>query len=126
MDALVNQFVNVPYIEAVFAEKGPLGLGFKQIGDDEHVPIHIFTITKDSQAARIGTIHRGMVLTSMEMAGQHENVLGMAYHEVLDRLALLKVGLSAAQKNDWAWFKDAWDQHMVSLHGEQWATIFAD
>ena len=39
--------------------------------------------------------------------------------EVLDRLALLNVGLSAAQKNDWAWFKDAWGQHMVSLHGEQ-------
>ena len=31
-------------------------------------------------------------------------------HEVLDRLALLNVGLSAGQKNDWPWFKDAWDQ----------------
>ena len=45
--------------------------------------------------------------------------------KVLDRLALLNVGLSAALKNDWAWFKEAWDQHMVSLHGEQWGATFA-
>ena len=44
---------------------------------------------------------------------------------MLDRLAHLNVGLSAAQRNDWPWFKDAWDHEMVSQHGANWASVFA-
>ena len=46
-------------------------------------------------------------------------------HEVLDRLARIKAGLSAGQKNDWQWFKEAWDQEMVKQHGNAWGKIFA-
>ena len=45
--------------------------------------------------------------------------------EVLDRLARLNSGLSAGQKNDWPWFKEAWDTHMVEQHGADWASTFA-
>ena len=45
--------------------------------------------------------------------------------DVLDRLARIKVGLSAGQKNDWLWFKETWDQEMVTQHGVNWASIFA-
>ena len=45
--------------------------------------------------------------------------------EVLDRLARLGAGLSAGQKNDWPWFKDAWDKEMVGQHGEKWGSVFA-
>ena len=40
--------------------------------------------------------------------------------EVLDRLARLNAGLSVGQKNDWQWFKDAWDEKSGQkrfLHG---------
>ena len=39
--------------------------------------------------------------------------------EVLDRLARIGAGLSAGQKNDWPWFKDAWDTEMVAQHGSK-------
>ncbi len=45
--------------------------------------------------------------------------------EVLDRLARIDQGLSASQKNDFAWFKDAWDAQMLDAPGEQWAEVFA-
>jgi hypothetical protein len=45
--------------------------------------------------------------------------------EVLDRLSRLKVGLSAGQRNDWPWFKDAWDEAMVAEHGGHWASLFS-
>ena len=45
--------------------------------------------------------------------------------ELLDRLALLKAGLSPAQKNDWVWWKDAWDEKMVADHKKQWPEVFA-
>ena len=45
--------------------------------------------------------------------------------EVLDRLAHLKAGLSAGQRNDWLWFKEAWDQAMVTQHGKDWALMFS-
>jgi hypothetical protein len=45
--------------------------------------------------------------------------------EVLDRLARIKAGLSPGQKNDWPWFKEAWDQEMVSQHGPLWASLFS-
>jgi hypothetical protein len=45
--------------------------------------------------------------------------------EVLDRLAHLGVGLSPAQKNDWTWFKGAWDAKMVNEHEQEWGSTFA-
>ena len=45
--------------------------------------------------------------------------------DVLDRLARIKMGLSAGQKNDWPWFKETWDQEMVTQHGAKWASLFA-
>ena len=46
--------------------------------------------------------------------------------EVLDRLARIRAGLSAGQKNDWPWFKDAWDKNMVKEHGADWAQVFSE
>lgn len=45
--------------------------------------------------------------------------------EVLDRMARLGSGLSEAQKNDFAWWKEAWDDAMVTQHGAHWAETFA-
>ena len=45
--------------------------------------------------------------------------------EVLDRLSRLKVGLSPGQRNDWPWFKDAWDEAMVDEHRGNWASVFS-
>ena len=45
--------------------------------------------------------------------------------EVLDRLSRLKSGLSAGQRNDWAWFQHAWDEAMVAQHKENWASVFS-
>ena len=48
-----------------------------------------------------------------------------ARFDVLDRLAHLGVGLSPEQKNDWAWFKGAWDAKMVIEHDGDWPLLFA-
>ena len=45
--------------------------------------------------------------------------------EVLDRLACIRAGLSAGQRNDWSWFKEEWDKEMVKQHGANWASTFA-
>ncbi len=45
--------------------------------------------------------------------------------DVLDRLSRIGAGLSSGQKNDWPWFKEAWDQAMVTEHKENWATTFS-
>ena len=45
-------------------------------------------------------------------------------HDVLDRMARIKAGLSDAQRNDFKWFKDAWDKETVKLHGSDWAKLF--
>ena len=45
--------------------------------------------------------------------------------DVLDRLAHIQAGLSAGQGNDWPWFKEAWDQEMVTQHGPHWASTFS-
>ena len=45
--------------------------------------------------------------------------------EVLDRIARVGAGLSAGQKNDWPWFKEAWDKKMVTEHGANWGSVFA-
>ena len=44
---------------------------------------------------------------------------------VLDRMARLGAGLSPGQKNDWAWFKEKWDQAMVAEHKAKWGSVFA-
>ena len=45
--------------------------------------------------------------------------------EVLDRMARLGSGLSAAQQNDWEWFKVNWDQRMLLDCGCDWGGTFA-
>ena len=45
--------------------------------------------------------------------------------EVLDRLARLGTGLSPAQRNDFAWWKAAWDEKMLAEHKEDWGGVFA-
>ena len=45
--------------------------------------------------------------------------------EVLDRLARLNAGLSAGQRNDWQWFKEAWDKAMVNEYKDEWPEKFA-
>ena len=45
--------------------------------------------------------------------------------EVLDRLKTIGAGLSAGQKNDWPWFKEAWDKEMIKQHGAAWGIQFA-
>ena len=45
--------------------------------------------------------------------------------EVLDRLSRLNSGLSPGQRNDWQWFKDAWDKAMVIEYGDEWPETFA-
>ena len=44
---------------------------------------------------------------------------------VLDRLARLGQGLSPAQRNDFSWWKDAWDATMCQQHGGYWPEVFA-
>jgi hypothetical protein len=44
---------------------------------------------------------------------------------VLDRLVRLGQGISAAQRNDYAWLKDAWDGNMIAEHGDEWPAVFA-
>ena len=51
--------------------------------------------------------------------------LGKARVDVLDRLACLGVGLSPGQRNDWAWFKSAWDAKMANEHDQEWGSTFA-
>ena len=65
-----------------------------------------------------------------ELLGQGQKKAGgargqRARFDVLDRLAHLGAGLSPEQKNDWAWFKGAWDAKMVSEHDEGWPLLFA-
>jgi len=44
--------------------------------------------------------------------------------QVLDRLSRLGQGISAAQRNDFMWFKDTWDKKMLEEHGAGWPAIF--
>ncbi len=46
--------------------------------------------------------------------------------DVLDRMARLGHGLSAAQKNDFNWWKDNWDAKLLEEHGGEWPRIFAE
>ena len=65
-----------------------------------------------------------------ELLGQGQKRAGgarghKARSDVLDRLAFLGVGLSPGQRNDWAWFKTAWDTKMVNEHDQEWGSTFA-
>jgi hypothetical protein len=46
--------------------------------------------------------------------------------EVLDRLSRVGQGLSGAQKNDFGWWKNSWDEKMLEEHGENWGGLFAE
>ena len=48
-----------------------------------------------------------------------------ARFDVLERLAHLGVGLSPEQRNDFAWFKSAWDTQLLEEHGAAWPETFA-
>ena len=48
-----------------------------------------------------------------------------ARHAVLERVHAI-APLSPAQRNDWDYFKAAWDQGMAEAHGENWAGLFAE
>jgi len=45
--------------------------------------------------------------------------------ELLDRMAHVGAGLSQGQKNDWAWFRKAWDREMAARYGDKWPEVFA-
>ena len=45
--------------------------------------------------------------------------------EVLDRLGRLGQGLSPPQRNDFRWWKEAWDAKMLEHHGDKWPEVFA-
>lgn len=65
-----------------------------------------------------------------EMLGHGRRGGGVVAHrsrrqEVLDRLAS-QGSLTAAQRNDWQWFKDEWDSKMAEIHGELWGQKFAE
>ena len=44
--------------------------------------------------------------------------------EVMDRMAKIGSGLSPQQRNDWVWFKEAYDRTMHGEHGDDWVRIF--
>ena len=46
-------------------------------------------------------------------------------YEVLDRMAKLGTGLTPSQKNDWAWFREAWDEKMCDEHAQEWGGTFS-
>ena len=45
--------------------------------------------------------------------------------QVLDRLVRLGHGISPAQRNDYAWLKDAWGCNMLAEYGDDWPAVFA-
>ena len=40
-------------------------------------------------------------------------------------ISRLGAGLSAGQRNDWPWFKEAWDAAMVKVYKGAWAEQFS-
>ena len=42
----------------------------------------------------------------------------------MDRMAKLGAGLSPQQRNDWMWFKEAYDRKMHTEHGDGWVQLF--
>ena len=71
-----------------------------------------------------------MNMFPLEMLGANDSKAGGAASRknrvaVLDRVARHGAGLSAAQQNDFDWWKKAWDHAMVEQHKGQWAETFA-
>ena len=83
---------------------------------------------KDLEATR-ATRHAIKTFTPESLGSGSNNAGGAKCRdrrfEVLDRLARYRVGLSPAQKNDWNFFKESWDLHMVHEYGAAWADTFA-
>ena len=43
----------------------------------------------------------------------------------MDKLAKLGSGLTPAQKNEWAWFREAWGTRMREEHAADWGGTFS-
>ncbi len=48
-----------------------------------------------------------------------------ASQPVIDRLPRLADGISAAQRNDFGWFEEAWDGKTIEQHDVGWPARFA-
>ena len=63
------------------------------------------------------------------LGGDSENAGGAKARknrmEVLEHLSRMKAGLSASQRNEWSWFKKAWDQAGHAQHGAAWPKTFS-
>jgi len=46
-------------------------------------------------------------------------------YEVMERIALRGCPLTSQQRNDWKWFKPAWDAKMAPEHDKAWGITFA-
>jgi hypothetical protein len=89
------------------------------------------TRRKIQELEGIGACKHAMKSFTLEALGQGSATAGGAKArksrlEVLDRLARIRAGLSPGQKNDWGWFKEAWDKEMVKQHKDGWAKVFAE
>ena len=45
--------------------------------------------------------------------------------DLLDRLVRHGVAFTPHQRNDWKWFKDAWDHAMSEHHNKEWGSLSA-
>ena len=55
----------------------------------------------------------------------HQAKYRAARFEVLDKLSKLGQGLSDLQKNDFAWFKETWDEYNLEQEQDQWGLTFS-
>ena len=46
-------------------------------------------------------------------------------YEAMDKMAKLGSGLTPAQKNEWAWFREAWGTRMREEHKADWGGTFS-
>ena len=46
-------------------------------------------------------------------------------YEVLDNMAKFGIGLTPSQKNDWAWFREAWDEKICYEHTQELGGTFS-
>ena len=73
---------------------------------------------------------KAMSTYTPEMLGYNaSNYTAKAYREkrfsVLDKVSRLGQGLSPAQRTDFAWWKEAWDEMMLDENKEDWGQVFA-
>ena len=67
---------------------------------------------------------------TVEMLGHGRLRGGGAAHrnrrlDVLDRIARHGAEFTPQQRNDWKWFKEAWDDSMSESHNKDWGSTFA-